>query len=31
MTDQLLDEKPEIEDTWMRGALLNRLGVVGLT
>ncbi|GAA6023968.1 hypothetical protein JCM10207_008646 [Rhodosporidiobolus poonsookiae] len=26
MTDQLLAEKPEIEETWMRGAMLNRLG-----
>ncbi|GAA5995733.1 uncharacterized protein JCM10292_004711 [Rhodotorula paludigena] len=26
MTDQLLAEKPEVEETWMRGALLNRLG-----
>lgn len=28
MTDQLLAEKPEVEETWMRGALLNRLGAV---
>ncbi|KAF9890845.1 hypothetical protein FE257_005416 [Aspergillus nanangensis] len=27
MTDALLQEKPEVEQTWMRGALLNRLGV----
>lgn len=26
MTDALLKEKPEVEETWMRGALLNRLG-----
>ncbi|KAK2760410.1 hypothetical protein FQN54_002480 [Arachnomyces sp. PD_36] len=26
MTDCLLEEKPEVEETWMRGALLNRLG-----
>lgn len=26
MTDALLEEKPEVEDTWMRGALLGRLG-----
>ncbi|GAA5823360.1 hypothetical protein JCM11251_007580 [Rhodosporidiobolus azoricus] len=26
MTDQLLAEKPDLGDTWMRGALLNRLG-----
>lgn len=26
MTDQLLQEKPEVEETWMRGALLGRLG-----
>lgn len=27
MTDALLVTKPEVEETWMRGALLNRLGV----
>ncbi|RAL11085.1 oxidoreductase, short chain dehydrogenase/reductase family [Aspergillus homomorphus CBS 101889] len=27
MTDALLAEKPEVEETWMRGALLGRLGV----
>ncbi|KAE8371243.1 hypothetical protein BDV26DRAFT_136596 [Aspergillus bertholletiae] len=27
MTDALLKEKPEVEETWMRGALLGRLGV----
>ncbi|GES59495.1 oxidoreductase [Aspergillus terreus] len=27
MTDALLKEKPEVEQTWMRGALLGRLGV----
>ncbi|KAL3491886.1 NAD(P)-binding protein [Aspergillus germanicus] len=27
MTDALLIAKPEVEETWMRGALLNRLGV----
>ncbi|KAH8428428.1 oxidoreductase, short chain dehydrogenase/reductase family [Aspergillus melleus] len=27
MTDALLQEKPEVEETWMRGALLGRLGV----
>ncbi|KAJ0417927.1 hypothetical protein BJY00DRAFT_325314 [Aspergillus carlsbadensis] len=27
MTDALLVAKPEVEETWMRGALLNRLGV----
>ncbi|KAI5797751.1 hypothetical protein EDC01DRAFT_704783 [Geopyxis carbonaria] len=26
MTDQLLQEKPEVEKTWMAGALLGRLG-----
>ena len=26
MTDQLLEEKPEVEEQWMRGALLGRLG-----
>lgn len=26
MTDQLLDENPEVEKTWMAGALLGRLG-----
>lgn len=26
MTDQLLAEKPEVEETWMRGAALGRLG-----
>lgn len=26
MTDALLQEKPEVEQTWMRGALLGRLG-----
>lgn len=26
MTDQLLDEKPELEKLWMAGALLGRLG-----
>ncbi|OOQ84644.1 oxidoreductase, short chain dehydrogenase/reductase family [Penicillium brasilianum] len=26
MTDALLKEKPEVEETWMRGALLGRLG-----
>ncbi|GAA6037158.1 hypothetical protein JCM8097_008764 [Rhodosporidiobolus ruineniae] len=26
MTDQLLAEKPDLKETWMRGALLNRLG-----
>lgn len=26
MTDKLLAEKPEVEETWMKGALLNRLG-----
>lgn len=26
MTDALLQEKPEVEETWMRGALLGRLG-----
>ena len=26
MTDQLLEEKPEIEKMWMMGALLGRLG-----
>ena len=26
MTDQLLQEKPEVEEIWMRGALLGRLG-----
>ncbi|KAI9730688.1 MAG: hypothetical protein M1834_005656 [Cirrosporium novae-zelandiae] len=26
MTDQLLEEKPEVEKTWMAGALLGRLG-----
>jgi len=28
MTDQLLAEKPELERTWMAGALLGRLGSV---
>jgi len=28
MTDQLLAEKPELETTWMAGALLGRLGSV---
>lgn len=27
MTDQLLVENPEVEKTWMAGALLGRLGV----
>lgn len=26
MTDQLLAENPEVEKTWMAGALLGRLG-----
>ena len=26
MTDQLLKENPEVEKTWMAGALLGRLG-----
>jgi NAD(P)-dependent dehydrogenase (short-subunit alcohol dehydrogenase family) len=26
MTDQLLAEKPEVEEKWMAGALLGRLG-----
>jgi NAD(P)-dependent dehydrogenase (short-subunit alcohol dehydrogenase family) len=26
MTDQLLAEEPEVEKTWMDGALLGRLG-----
>lgn len=26
MTDALLQEKPDLEETWMRGALLGRLG-----
>jgi NAD(P)-dependent dehydrogenase (short-subunit alcohol dehydrogenase family) len=26
MTDELLAEKPDLEETWMRGALLGRLG-----
>ncbi|KAG9795093.1 NAD(P)-binding protein, partial [Aureobasidium melanogenum] len=26
MTDGLLQEKPEVEESWMRGALLGRLG-----
>jgi NAD(P)-dependent dehydrogenase (short-subunit alcohol dehydrogenase family) len=26
MTDQLLQENPEVEKTWMAGALLGRLG-----
>jgi NAD(P)-dependent dehydrogenase (short-subunit alcohol dehydrogenase family) len=26
MTDALLKEKPDVEETWMRGALLGRLG-----
>ena len=30
MTDGLLAEKPELKETWMRGAMLNRLGVVRL-
>lgn len=29
MTDCLLAEKPDVEQTWMRGALLNRLGRPG--
>ncbi|KAL3476984.1 hypothetical protein BJX99DRAFT_257886 [Aspergillus californicus] len=29
MTDALLLAKPEVEETWMRGALLGRLGVPG--
>ena len=28
MTDQLLAEKPEIENVWMAGAMLGRLGSV---
>jgi NAD(P)-dependent dehydrogenase (short-subunit alcohol dehydrogenase family) len=28
MTAQLLDEKPDLEKTWMAGALLGRLGAV---
>ncbi len=28
MTDGLLAEKPDLGETWMRGAMLNRLGVV---
>lgn len=28
MTDQLLEEKPELEELWMAGALLGRLGAV---
>ncbi len=27
MTDMLLAEEPEVEKTWMAGALLGRLGV----
>jgi NAD(P)-dependent dehydrogenase (short-subunit alcohol dehydrogenase family) len=27
MTDELLAEDPEVEKTWMAGALLGRLGV----
>lgn len=27
MTDKLLLENPDVERTWMAGALLNRLGV----
>lgn len=30
MTDALLAEKPDLEETWMRGAMLNRLGAVRL-
>lgn len=26
MTDALLKERPDVEETWMRGALLGRLG-----
>lgn len=28
MTDALLQEKKDLEETWMRGAMLNRLGAV---
>lgn len=31
MTDALLAEKPDLEETWMRGAMLNRLGAVRLS
>lgn len=27
MTDQLLEQKPDIEEQWMAGALLGKLGV----
>jgi NAD(P)-dependent dehydrogenase (short-subunit alcohol dehydrogenase family) len=27
MTDELLDAEPEVEETWMKGALLGRLGL----
>ncbi|RBQ96801.1 hypothetical protein VDGD_20206 [Verticillium dahliae] len=27
MTDELLAAEPEVEKTWMHGAMLNRLGV----
>ena len=27
MTDKLLAERPDLHETWMRGALLGRLGV----
>jgi hypothetical protein len=30
MTDALLAEKPDLEETWMRGAMLKRLGAVRL-
>ena len=30
MTDQLLADLPDVAETWMRGALLNRLGTVRL-
>jgi NAD(P)-dependent dehydrogenase (short-subunit alcohol dehydrogenase family) len=26
MTDMLLDKEPEIHETWMRGAMLDRFG-----
>jgi NAD(P)-dependent dehydrogenase (short-subunit alcohol dehydrogenase family) len=28
MTDMLLEDRPEYMDTWMRGAMLGRLGAV---
>ena len=31
MTDGLLADKPDLKEIWMRGAMLNRLGVVSRT